>query len=76
MANKPNSCLPQAFTAFLGFVPNPIVKPGEGGLIASSDITDNDVLLGRDLFTDKHPGNEEFRKLIAENEKKILQRFQ
>jgi hypothetical protein len=63
MADKTNSCLQHAFATFLGFVSNPIVKPGEGGLVASSGITDNDVLIGRGLLTDKHSGNVEFRKI-------------
>jgi hypothetical protein len=69
---KNNDCrLPQEFATFLGIVPNPTVKPGEGGPIGSSEITNNDVLLGRGAFFDKHPGNVQFRKIAAENQKKI-----
>jgi len=71
MAENAYSRLPQEFATFLGIVPNPIVKPGEGGPIGSSDITNNDVLLGRGAYFDKHPGNIQFRKIAAENQKKI-----
>jgi hypothetical protein len=71
MAENAYSRLPQEFAKFLGIVPNPIVKPGEGGSIGSSDITNNDVLCGRGAYFDKHPGNMQFRKIAAENQKKM-----
>lgn len=69
MSEKTSSQLPQEFATFLGVVPNPIVQPGIGGPIDSSGITDNDVLLGRGAFFDRHPGNIQFRKIAVENRK-------
>jgi hypothetical protein len=68
MAKNNGFRLPQEFATFMGAIPNPIVKPGEGGPVGSSDITNNDVLLGRGAFFDKHPGNVQFRKIAAENQ--------
>lgn len=70
MSEKTSSQLPEEFATFLGVVPNPIVPPGVDGPIDASAITDNDVLLGRGAFFDRHPGNIQFRKIAVENRKK------
>ena len=34
---------------------------------ASFDPTDSDVLLGRGVATNRHPGNENFRRIVSEH---------
>jgi len=59
------SCfVPPTFRSFIGFVPGPTVKKGQGSPVIETKITDNDVLLGRGKTTDCHNGNIHFRYII------------
>lgn len=61
-----NFFVPSPFAKFSGFVPDPAVEQGKGGHITVSDITDNDVLLGRGLSADRHYGNVQLRFFVAQ----------
>lgn len=70
--------VPRPFVKFLGIVPEPSVKPGEGGPVAQTDVTVNDVLLGRGSSLGSHKGNIQFRFIIlktaTKNADKIFKR--
>jgi hypothetical protein len=56
--------VPPPFRVFIGFVPEPAVKKGQGSPVRETDITDNDVLLGRGKSRDCHNGNVQFRYIV------------
>jgi hypothetical protein len=57
--------LPIAFASgFPGYVPEPTILPGNRGVIAASDISNNDVLSGRGRPLNEHVGNFQFRKIV------------
>jgi hypothetical protein len=59
-----NYFVPHPFRRFIGLVPGPIVKQGQGTPVIGTKITDNDVLLGRGRGTDRHIGNIHFRYIV------------
>ncbi len=61
-----NFFIPAPFITFSGRVPKPIVKLEQGGPVAETEITKNDVLLGRGSAVDNHYGNIQFRYIILQ----------
>ena len=61
-----NDLSPAAFMAFSGHVPSPAVKFGCGGPVTMTEITNNDVLLGRGSNFVKHKGNVQLRFLVLQ----------
>lgn len=59
-----NRFVPAPFRIFSGFVPEPTVQKGQGSPVMETNITDNDVLLGRGYATDCHNGNIQFRYIV------------
>ncbi len=71
-----NCFAPPPFRFFSGFIPKPTVKRGQGGPVIETDITGNDVLLGRSHANSCHDGNVQYRYIVlrvaADNCDKLL----
>jgi hypothetical protein len=57
---------PASYMAFSGHVPSPVVKFRCGGPVTMTEITNNDVLLGRGLNFVQHKGNVQLRFLVLQ----------
>jgi hypothetical protein len=73
-----NCFAPPPYRVFSGFIPKPTVNRGHGGPVMETDITDNDVLLGRNNVNYYHDGNIQYRYIIlrvaTENCDKLMRR--
>jgi len=71
MLDITNVSLPATFAnGFQGIVPEPTVLPGHGGPIATSELTNNDVLSGRGGKINHFVGNVLFREIVSQHKEK------
>lgn len=70
MNNFASISIPGNYARFLGYIPEPTILPSEGGKVASSDLTSNDVLSGRGKRFNNHVGNVQFRKIVNQHKNK------